>query len=475
MIWEVLAVAVVLGFVGAGALSTLWGRADLLLLQAIVALALGGFNVYALGTVWFPIKVVSSWALVLVLVRLLMNRHPERFSAGFAIWFLLACWVVVAGLFGFVVDAPLPDDLGSGLLSAALRPIVQTYTYLSLLALTPLALMGLRTEADHRRFWSFYAITATASCAVALVQWAMLRAGLAFMPILRMHGEHSQAAAFDGGESVVYRLYGFAGEPKALAVLLVPIVFAALMATLQPRQVRPWWGHPAMPVAFALVTILTYSTAALIALAVGALLTIVLTPWAGARGGRVVAVVFTATLGASALMVLVAVYDVHVQVLDLIHLRTVERLETQIFERRETAALAYLFEERPELALNGLGLGMFIYHFPGLLWGEGTDVIQSGWVTSLVDLGLLGTALVLALCASAVLDGASAAARLAPSQRIFLAGAMGALVGCSAMHLGWNVFGLLTLFVGVLRATTGLRPGASLITGASLINARVPG
>lgn len=461
MMWEVLAVVVVLAFVGSGAMSVLWGRADLLLSQAIVALALGGFNVYAFGTVWFPIKVVSTWALVLVLWRLLMKLHTEHLSAGFVIWFFLSLWVVVAGLFGFIVDAPLANDLGSGLRSGALRPIVQTYTYLSLLALTPLALMSLRAEADHRRFWNVYAITATASCAIALVQWAMLRAGIAFMPILRMHGEHSQVAVFDGGDSVVHRLYGFAGEPKALAVLLVPIAFAALSATLQPRHVRPWWAHPAMPITFALITILTFSSAALIALAVGVLLTIVLTPWAGARRDRVVGVALISALCASALAVFVAVSDVQLQVLNLIHLRTVERLGVEVFERPEAAALAYLFDDRPELALTGLGLGMFIYHIPGLLWGDGTNVIQSGWVTSLVDLGLLGTALVLALCASAVLDAASTVTRLSPSQKVFMAGAIGALMGSVAMNLGWNVFALLTLFVGALRATTGLRSEAA--------------
>jgi hypothetical protein len=462
MIWEILAHLVVLAFAGAGLISTLRGRADELLLQMIMALALGGFNVYALGTVWFPTKIVMSWTLLLVLWRILMNRHTKPLSAPwFALWLLLTCWVLVAGLLGFVIDAPLAHDLGSGLRSVEMRPIVQTYTYLSMLALTPLAVMALRTEADLCRFWNTYAITATASCVAALVQWLMLRAGLPFMPILRMTGNASAGAAFTDGNMVVSRLYAFAGEPKALALFLLPISLAAMSTMLQPQPVRPWWGHPVAATAFTLVTILTYSSAALIGLALGTLLLLILMPWLGARLERTLVLALLSVMSVSLLAAASQIFHIQFHIGDLIYFRTVDRLEAGIGERPETAALRYLFVDRPELAPVGFGLGMFIYHIPGLLWGEGTDVIQSGWVTSLVDLGITGTMLVLIFCASAVVSAAQALSTLPASRRGFATAAIAALIAAAAMNLGWGVFMLLTLFVGVLRATTAPDPAMS--------------
>jgi hypothetical protein len=462
MVWETIAHLVVLAFAGAGLISTLRGRADELLLQMVVALALGGFNVYALGTVWFPTKIVMSWALLLVLWRLLTNRHTEPLSRPwFALWLLLTYWVLVAGLLGFVIDAPLAHDLGSGLRSVRMRPIVQTYTYLSMLALTPLAVMALRTEADLRRFWNTYAITAAASCGVALLQWLMLRAGLPFMPILRMTDHHSAVAAFQDAGTVVDRLYAFAGEPKALALFLLPISLAAMSTMLQPQPVRPWWGHPVAATAFTLVTILTYSSAALIGLAVGALLLLILIPWLAVRLERALVIALISIIGLSLVMAVLKIFHVDLHIADLLYSRTVVRLDRELGERPEIAALRYLFTDRPELAPVGLGLGMFIYHIPGLLWGEGTSVIQSGWVTSLVDLGITGTMLVLIFCASAIVSAALVVPGLPASRQGFATAAIAALIGAATMNLGWGVFMLLTLFVGVLRATTAPVPAGS--------------
>ncbi|MEJ5232954.1 MAG: hypothetical protein WHV64_12195 [Geminicoccaceae bacterium] len=446
MEWEFIAQVFVMATAMATLIVVLLGRSDWLLWLTLFSFGFGGFNVYAAQTVWFPEKIVMFGVLVHVAIHIRAVLRAASPSLRVQL-LLLLIWVAVSLTAINVIEAPLARDYVDGLQGSVWRPFVQASNYLMYAGLVLLPGIAIRSANDCKNFWKVALVFAIILVAGGVVQIGLTLLGIPFMPILRFHGEHSLLAAFEYADTVMWRVYSFAGEPKALASFLVPVLAAVAMAGASDQS-PGWFRSRLLLMGVATILLLTFSSSGLIgfALAVPILQVVIMRSNAGYlfRLGHLFAVLAIAVLGASVLL--------GFDVLQLVQFRTVGRLEAEWGERPEREVLEYLFGD-PALLLTGVGPGMIVFHVPGFHYGSGIAPLESGWLTHLAELGIIGLALHFAIVAGAALRARSALPWAPDHAKPFLLAAVGALVGASCVHLGWNVLRLICLFLGVLEAS----------------------
>lgn len=450
MNWYLLAQATLAIFTLASAGALFTRRPDWLLYLLPMALCFGGFNFYALGTVWFPVKIVSGFSLLYAFSDMRWVAGLKR--KGFGVWWLMLGWVGLATFMAYVVSAPYAPAESASLQSTALRPLVQAYSYISYLSLIPLWLLAAKRHLVLPRFYKAYAVAGCIAVAGSAWQLASFATGREFMPILRMHGEHSSVAAFTTDDSLVYRLYAFSGEPKSLGVFMLPLAIAAIIRLGTSGSTKPvWWARIPCTLAFIGVTLGTLSSAVII----GFVATLaVAAPLLGSR------IRSMATIGGLVVMGLLALPLVSGMLVqsgessfwNLLMERSVGRLEMEHGERTETQALLYLFGENTLYLPLGVGLGMFNFHLPGMHWGAGTEPIDSGWVTWLMDLGLIGTIWWAVIFGGLLWKSLTITKSLPVKWQVALMPATGGLLAALMSHAGWGVFPLIVLWSGVLVA-----------------------
>jgi hypothetical protein len=398
MNYELICKAVLIAFAAAGAFALLRGRPDWLLWQLLAGMNLGGFNWYV-GTLIEPAKI--TMAIGLVYLALHSSKWASRVTAtGNSI--IYGCFVLVGVSVGMAFLIPVPNIpvQSSGFQSLALRPLVQAYTYCSVLASSLLVLSALTNKRKIVLFCDVYIGCALFSSVVAVVQFAMLQSGRGFMPILRWNAEHSEMAAFSANETLVTRLYAFAGEPKHLAAFLLPAVFMVL-TSLVVEGWRPWWARWWVLAVVSFAFLFTFSTAALISFAVGFVFLMRVVGHGGV--GKLV------SLGAISFLVCALALAVDHELASrsrIGHIKTRPSLGEVIYERAvgrvseqgenisEYSSLKYIFNQKPVGLLAGLGPGMYVFHLDKT-WEKGIEPVVSGWISMLLDLGIAGTGLFL--------------------------------------------------------------------------------
>lgn len=415
------------------------------------ALALGGFNVYALGTIWFPIKVLSVYALMFVLTDFRWIRQINY--VGLSAWWWLLYVVLFATLWAYMVESPISVIKGASLQSAALRPLVQGFTYISNLAWMPFVFLAFRQSDAFNRYMNAYAGAAIVALIACGLQLAAYASGQEFMPILRMTGNDSAIAAFTSGDSLVLRLYGFAGEPKSLGVFLFPLAIGMIVsvASSADRNTVRWWLNPVVVMAVLVTLLATFSSAVIIAFVVSLGLLLLAMPKKFKRIGRML-VLMIGTFALLTLVIGILSSSSTVGILGLLEERSFGRVSNELNERFETIALRYLFYDNLELAITGVGLGMYNFHLPGLHWVAGIEPIDSGWVTQMMDIGLIGVAIIASLiyqCYKLV----QRANRFQDNVEVnVLAIAIATLLGTAILNSGINTFGSIMLWVGIVGA-----------------------
>ncbi len=439
----------------------LWGRPDWLLWLLVAAKAMGGFNWYWGGTLVFPIKLTMVFGLLyLVFHADTWSRNVET-TGNRILWLCLGA-VALSVAMAFII--PLPDIaiLSSGPQSRLLRPLVQAYTYTATLAIFPLVLTALNSKKKLLRFCDWYMAVALCSGVVGIVQLVMIHTGREFMPILRWNIEHSEVAAFEASEATVLRLYAFAGEPKTLSVFLLPALFMVLasFATGNAGR-RPWWSRWWALAIIGVAFVFAFSTAALIAFAVGL---VFLGRVVALRGmGALIAfaagvlILAGAVLGASRLAGLKTRTDsgqLRTGMTEVLYGRVIGRLFETGDSLYEVRALEYMFKQKPKALFAGLGPGMYVFHF-GETWAKGVNWIDSGWVALFMDLGILGTVLLLvwlyhvwSRSVASVRHHRSGDAELLRVQVISLA----SFVAAVFLNAGISALAFICLFAGVLEA-----------------------
>lgn len=433
----------------------------------------GNFWVYGFGTVLSPVKIVGLWSLIYGVSA--SNSWARRFTGTKrGIFMLLLFWFVVACLLGYALPVPAAVANSWGVQGVALRPLSQLVTYSAALSFVPLAFAASRIQGAWLRVMGIYSIAVAFDCIVASYQFYALKMGLYFMPIYRAIGGSNDVAAFSAGEDVVYRLYAFAQEPKQLGMFLTPFVIMGIILSLERNdRLQVWWNKRYLFAFVALIDILTYSTAVLLALGIA---TIFAVSWSLRGYIRTLAFILTLTLIAGFMATpsekasrSAAEYSGGIG--ELLYSRSVGRIQEEASERMESKALRLVTVEHPENFFVGVGLGMYVYLIEGAFFGNGVEPINSGWVTLLMDVGAIGVFLVILAISTAAIPALRAARVCSPRDSLILRGIVAALMGSCALDLGTAAFVAMMMWLGVTLAANGFISGAGT-PGNSLANAK---
>ncbi|WP_164102737.1 O-antigen ligase family protein [Candidatus Laterigemmans baculatus] len=446
MSYELATRLILAGFFGASALACLKRSPAALAVLVVAAYGMGGFNTH-IGTAVSPEKVVTlASSGYLVFIDRSWIARLRHFSDEHV-------WYAVVGVFAALAAAyllPFPQEnvRSHGLQSPALRPLVQTYSYLSYVSLYPLAILAFSRPINAWRFLKSYAWLARLQVIVALYQLS----GAPFIGINRL-GYSNSFAAFESGGEMIRRLYAFAGEPKALAVFLLPAIFISLSSLAAPGQrSRRLWFEVADLGLLVFVFLFTFSTAGILALlAGGAYLLPSFSRSNSASTLRLVAVfalIMFGVVGGSALW---SESRDGSSLLDALVGRSAVRLQDEAPDRLEARVLEYLFFEQPVGLFVGLGPGMYCFHLPGMTFAKGIVPINSGWVTVLADLGVVGL-LYFGLWIYRVTIGGSRRSFRSTSATYYIAVFQGAFVAAVFLHMGTGALPFIFLFGGALTA-----------------------
>lgn len=475
MNYELICKAVLVLFAMIGVWAVVKGRPDWLLWQYVLGLTLAGFNWY-MGTLVTPNKITMGFALVyllfkydtwMTLLRTTRNSH-----------FILCFVALIASLVAAYLIEPTDQLIeSSGFQGTALRPLVQLYAYLTTIALFPLTLLALNTVNRLQRFCSWFVGVGLFASLVGLYHLIMIHAGREFMPILRWNAAHSQAAAFVADGVLVQRIYGFAGEPKQLAVYLMPALFLVLAGrvTQVAGGPSPWWSSWWVMAVLGVALVFCFSTAAFIALPIGFFIL-----------GRVVALRGLKALGFLSITLLLlflmiqgvarfASVGTRQAILSgtgfgkVLYERVIGRLSEEGDRRYEMEAWEFLTRRKPEGFLAGLGPGMYVFHLQKT-WDKGVEPIDSGWVVLVLDTGLLGLSLFGVWLYtswnrtknSLKSNVDSGRTQVRAAQVVCMAG----LVASCCANLGIPALPFVVLFCSVLEVARGLAISGSMHVGA---------
>lgn len=366
-------------------------RPDLLMGAVLASMGFGNFWVFAASSIWSPIKLTSMIALGYVLV-LSRNSLKGVDPVIARLYSLLCVWAAMGCVIGLVLPLPVEASEGGGFQSGVMRPIIQLLGYSATLSLFPLALVAARRPGGLISVLHIYNVAVVVVLAFAGLQILFYALGAAFIPIYRQNGFHNLAAAFSFDGRVIFRLYSTAGEPKALGIFLAPHAVMGAVLFFRPRNQAPFWWNRRILFAFSsIVCVLTYSTAALLALGLAWPIAFILSGRkdmliaAGLIGGVIAGMLFLFDS-------VFGVFELESSIGNMVYARTFERLETDLEQRFEKMALDLLFAN-PANLITGFGLGMFGFHL-GLVYSGGIEPIDSGWITLMMDMGLFGVCLV---------------------------------------------------------------------------------
>lgn len=351
----------------------------------VISFGLNAFTALA-GTLWFPYKVVMFSTTLFAYGRF----------AGYNVSNLLKPYFYLIVLSVMVAWVTAPNVPGITFLQGpTMRPIVQSYTYVSMALLVPFIVLIINTR--YRLQWSLkiYFLLSEIIIGIGLLHFIFITLGLSFIPILRPGGVASEIAAFGMDGTVVNRIYGLSGEPKTLATFILPYIFISFYNYIERNYNRSKLYHLIALVASFIVMIYTFSSAILISASIGLVLIPVL--FSHRFGSRVVQYSFIIGIVGYVLFQSGDSFtgrtsneDKNLNMLDVLYERSFGRVEDESKERYESVALNYMYQEAPGYLITGFGLGMYNYHLPLPKHGRGVEPIDSGWVVILMDLGILG-------------------------------------------------------------------------------------
>jgi hypothetical protein len=411
-----------------------------------------GFNSFTAlaGTLWFPYKVVMF---PIVIFALQHSTIPFARKILTPYYFVLTISVITA----FVTQPSVPGT--TFLQGPMMRPIVQVYTYASMAMMVPFIIFVINSEDRLYKSLKLYYRLSEIIILIGVVHFIYIAAGMEFIPILRPGGEANTQAAFGVADTSVNRIYGFSGEPKTLATFILPYIFISLYNFLEKNYNKSKTYHLITLILATLTMIYTFSSAILISSALG----IILIPYLFRRWISNSFITLIAVLVFMAFMYTQAgqlftrsntpqtrgEVEQSLNLMDILYERSFGRVEEEAEERYESTALNHIFHETPAYLLTGYGLGMYNYHLPLPKHSRGVEPIDSGWVVTLLDLGILGIFIFLVMFNNILtLRNINSQFFNSPILNSYL---IGAVTGFLA-HLGNNALYQIFLFTGLALA-----------------------
>lgn len=453
--WQEISIALNVLFLIGGILCIVLRRAHLLVCLWVLSLSVANFPHRYGAIVWTPSTVMELCSLLYLFFD---GRGRARlFKKATRTPFLLVFAIMAMSLFIAFAIEPSTSNVGAGLQGRNLRPIVQAFRYMTYLSLFGLTILSVHSVKDIKRLLWVYSACGVFSAVVGWAQMGCYITGLPFKPILRPDTV-SEIAVFRGvGTAATYRLYAFAGEPKTLAIQLMPVLIASLLFISTPGSANTPRFAGLVIAVVAPVFIFTFSTAAILAFGL-ALVTLVfaassLRKVSLFRGVVVLSFAFALVRGLHSYLSVepgrIQTTSIGQMILD----RSVGRLEREWETNVEGRALRAFLEGSPLTYACGFGIGMYVYHVPGWVGEAGVRPIRSSVIAVLCDFGVLG----LMCVASLLWQLFRRAMRMADLIRVHNAGhhlvhltAIGGGVGAACLATSLGAFTVLAFFCGIL-------------------------
>ena len=338
-------------------------------------------------TIWTPDKIVDLGIIFCIIIR----RNKRKSRAIIYLKTLLILYIVL--LFIGNINALVSVPKYNLAINPNQRLLLQDIAYIVALALL---FFGRILPVDFvEEFYKKYCTAIEIGAIIpGLIHYVCNRIGIPFMPIMRTGGAYNLADSVIAqfGDGIVTRVYGFAGEPKGLAFLLVPYLAIVLVCLIRREKHRKTWKTLLFTLLGFFVLFQTYSSSALITF-------ILLSPFmlffcSNRRSRVAIGVVLISVF----IMTGVLIRDVITgqnrvtQFVENMYGRTFDRGIIEMEEgRQESIIMDTYWESGFKVWILGWGLGQYTFNVRNMINEDNQLIpVQSGIVLTLSDFGVLG-------------------------------------------------------------------------------------
>lgn len=340
-------------------------------------------------TIWFPTKVVSLGMLVC-----LLRDGNKRFCSVTVVAQRLFLTFMVIFVLSDIWGILLPKVYATPF-NALTQMANQGYTYISAFIIL---FYGTLLEPEFvKRLYPKYCLAIEVAIVIGLIHFLCNKAGIPFMPILRQDGHVNEVSSVVAhfGNSIVGRIYGFAGEPKNLGFLVLPYVLISLLSYNNGFVRKSRFYHAAFGLLGMFVLLNTYSSSALINFTLVVPLILLFfctrrTTWGMVLLGIIMLMVF------SLVMMKFSNYEASKDpnFMESFYERTFGRGERELENDRQETLIYRAYTKTDIVSKTvGWGVSQYISQVPKMAPG----CLQSGLVVTLADFGLLGILYLFAL------------------------------------------------------------------------------
>ena len=338
-------------------------------------------------TIWSPDKIVDMGIIFCLFIQ--RNRRKNRAVKYLRMLLIVLIGLLVIGNINALVSVPKYDLA----LNPKVRLLLQDFAYLVALAL--LLAGRILPMGFIKEFYKKYCTAIEIGAIIpGLIHFFCNRLGIPFMPIMRTGGAYDLAntVRIQFGNSLVSRVYGFAGEPKGLAFLLVPYLAIVLVCFLRGGSHRKNWVTLLFLILGIFVLFNTYSSSALITFIL--LLPFIFYYSSNRRSTFAVgALLVSVFIMAGVLIRDVATGQYRVtQFVENVYGRTFDRGMSEMEEGRQEAVILDAYRESgPKVWIFGWGLAQYSFNVPNMVNEDNQLIpVQSGIIITLSDFGVLG-------------------------------------------------------------------------------------
>lgn len=338
-------------------------------------------------TIWSPDKIVDLGIIFCIIIQ--QNKRKSRAIKYLRTLLFVLIGLLVIGNINALVSVPKYDLA----LNPKVRLILQDFAYIVALAL--LFFGRILPTGFVKEFYKKYCVAIEIGAIIpGLIHFVCNRIGIPFMPIMRTGGAYDLASTVSAkfGNSIVTRVYGFAGEPKGLAFLLVPYLAIVLVCLLRGGSHRKNWVTLLFVVLGLFVLFQTYSSSALITFIL--LIPFILFYCSNRRSTFAVGALLVSVFIMSGVLirdVVTGQYRV-TEFVENVYGRTFDRGMSEMEEGRQEAVIMEAYRESgPKVWLLGWGLAQYSFNVPNMVNEDNQLIpVQSGMIITLSDFGVLG-------------------------------------------------------------------------------------
>ena len=274
---------------------------------------------------------------------------------------------------------------------ALIRAITQSITYI--LGITPLLFTVFLTKEQLYKTLAYYEKAMYILIGIGFIHYFFIRAGLQFAPIFRNLGDYtSENALAQFGNDEVFRIYGFSGEPKNMALYIAPYVVWKFIQIFSESTKR--LRHFIELLLSSFILLHTFSSTAFISVTLSLPFALAMMYYVRRNILINIGLYLVIILGLGTIMYTQLGNSIELPQSEFINSfneRSFQRAQSELEDERTDVIVLRDFENSSIAEkITGYGPGLYVYHTAGLTFGRGFNPMQSGIVLNLVDFGVLG-------------------------------------------------------------------------------------